>query len=63
MIRTKELMQILEKFNSGETAGYARVQVVSKSNRYRPKNILEVKLVENKIIGSTESHRLMILTD
>lgn len=63
MIRTKELMQILEKFNSGETGGYARVQVVSKSNRYRPKNILEVKLVENKIIGSTESHRLMILTD
>ena len=56
-------MQILEKFNSGETAGYARVQVVSKSNRYKPKNILEVKLVENKIIGSTESHRLMILTD
>lgn len=56
-------MQILEKFNSGETGGYARVQVVSKNNRYRPKNILEVKLVENKIIGSTETHRLMILTD
>lgn len=63
MLRTKELMQILEKFNKGETAGYARVQVVSRNNKYRPKNILEVKLVENKIIGATETHRLMLLTD
>lgn len=63
MLRTKELMQILEKFNKGETAGYARVQVVSKRDRYKPKNILEVKLVENKIIGATETHRLMLLID
>ena len=65
MLRTKELMQLLEQFNKGsETGGYARVQVVSKSQpNARPKDIREVQLVENKIIGSTETHRLIILTE
>ena len=63
MLRTKELMQLLEQFNTGETGGYARVQVVSKSDKWKPKDIKEIKLVENKIIGSTETHRLMILVD
>jgi hypothetical protein len=56
-------MQLLEQFNTGETGGYARVQVVSKTDKWKPKDIKEIKLVENKIIGSTESHRLMILVD
>jgi hypothetical protein len=63
MLRTKELMQLLEKFNSGETAGYARVQIVTPEEPNRPRDIQTVTLVENKIIGSTESHRLMILVN
>lgn len=63
MLRTKELLQVLEKFNSGETAGYAKVQVITPQDPLKPRNIIEVKLVENKIIGSTETHRLMLLTD
>jgi hypothetical protein len=63
MLRTKELMQLLEKFNKGETAGYARVQIVTPEEPNRPRDIQNVTLVENKIIGARESHRLMILVN
>jgi hypothetical protein len=62
-LRTKELMQVLEKFNKGEVGGYARVQIVSRENKWRPKDIKEIKLVENKLIGATEKHRLFLLVD
>jgi hypothetical protein len=63
MIRTKELIQLLEKFNAGETGGYARVQIVTPEQPDKPRDIQTVTLVENKIIGSTETHRLMILVN
>jgi hypothetical protein len=56
-------MQLLEKFNKGETGGYARVQIVTPEQPNKPRDIQNVTLVENKIIGATESHRLMILVN
>jgi|DEB0MinimDraft_10_1074344.scaffolds.fasta_scaffold07276_6 hypothetical protein len=63
MLTTKQLMEVLEKFNKSEVGKNARVQVVYKDNRFEPKDIYEVKLVENKIIGSGDTHRLMILSE
>lgn len=56
-------MEVLEKFNKSEVGKNARVQVIYKDNRFEPKDIYEVKLVENKIIGSGDTHRLMILSE
>ena len=60
MLRTKELMQLLEQFNTGETGGYARVQIVSKTDKWKPKDIKEIKLVENKIIVELKAAKLLV---
>ena len=61
MINTKQLRQALDKFLKGEVAGNARVQVVLPNGEYY--DITGIKLMENKLIGVRESHRMVITID
>ena len=58
MINGKNLRQVLDKFLKSEAAGNARVQVVLPNGEFY--DIDGVKLMENKLIGVRESHRLVI---
>jgi hypothetical protein len=58
MISGKLLRQALEKFMTAPAAQEARVQVVLPNGEFF--DIQEIKLLENKIIGARESHRLVI---
>ena len=63
---TKKLIQVLEKFNESEEGKHARVQMIIPSGRppdQREFNIKEIRLVDTKIIGATEMHRVMILVE
>ena len=57
MINTKQLRQALDKFLKGEVAGNARVQVILPNGEYY--DITGIRLMENKLIGVRESHRLV----
>jgi hypothetical protein len=61
MINTKQLRQILDKFLKGEVAANARVQVVLPNGEYY--DITGFKLMENKLIGVRETHRMVITID
>ena len=57
-------MRVLSKFCESEEGQDAIVQMVLPEGRnpmQKEFNIKEVKLVENKIIGSPEKYRVMIL--
>ena len=58
MINGKSLRQVLDKFLKSEVAGNARVQVVLPNGEFY--DIDGVKLMENKLIGVRESHRLVV---
>ena len=63
---TKKLIQILTRFTESEEGGDARVQMILPDGRnplQKEFNIKEIRLVENKIIGSKERYRLMILVE
>jgi hypothetical protein len=51
------LKQILEKMMKGEAAKSARVQVCLPDGKYY--DITSLQLMENKLIGVRESHRLV----
>ena len=57
----KHLQEYLDKFLKGEVAGNARVQVVLPNGEYY--DITGIKLMENKLIGVRESHRMVITID
>ena len=57
MFTGKVLRQALDKFLKGEVAANARVQVILPNGDFY--DIDGVKLLENKIIGHRESHRLV----
>lgn len=58
MVSGKLFRQILEKFMKSPVSQEARVQVcLPNGDLY---DIKEVKLMENKLIGVRESHRLVI---
>ena len=61
MINTKQLRQALDKFLKGEVAGNARVQVILPNGDYY--DITGIRLMENKLIGVRESHRMVITID
>ena len=61
MFTGKILRQALEKFLKGEAAGNARVQVLLPNGEFY--DIVGIKLLENKIIGSMETHRLVLTCD
>ena len=58
MFTGKLLRQALDKFLKGEVAANARVQVILPNGDFY--DIDGVKLLENKIIGVRETHRLAI---
>jgi len=58
MFTGKLLRQVLDKFMKSEVAANARVQVILPNGDFY--DIAGVKLLENKLIGVRESHRLAI---
>ena len=58
MFTGKLLRQALDKFMKAEVAANARVQVILPNCEFY--DINGVKLLENKLIGVRESHRLAI---
>ena len=58
MFTGKLLRQALDKFMKGEVAANARVQGILPNGEFY--DITGLKLLENKLIGVRESHRLAI---
>ena len=58
MISGKLLKQAIDKFMTAPVSQEARVQVCLPNGEFF--DIQEIKLLENKIIGARESHRLVI---
>ena len=58
MFTGKVLRAALDKFLQGETAANARVQVILPNGEFY--DITGVKLLENKLIGVRESHRIVL---
>ena len=58
MLSGKLLRQALDKFMKGEVAQNARVQVALPDGQFC--DITGLQLMENKLIGVRESHRLVI---
>ena len=58
MFTGKILRQALDKFMKGEVAANARVQVILPNGEFY--DITGIKLLENKLIGVRESHRLVL---
>ena len=54
----KLLRQALDKFMQGEVAQNARVQVVLPNGEFY--DVKGIQLLENKLIGVRETHRLVI---
>jgi hypothetical protein len=62
MIKGKLLRQALDKFLKGsEVAKDARVQVCLPNGEFY--DIVGIQLMENKLLGNRESHRLIITID
>ena len=61
---TKSLVQVLEKFCESPVGAGARIMLVLPDGRnpmQKEFNIKEITLVENKMIGSREKYRCVIL--
>ena len=58
MISLRHFRQVIDKFIKSQTAGDARVQVVLPNGEFY--DIKAIQLMENKLIGVRESHRLVI---
>ena len=58
MISLRHFRQVIDKFIKSPTAGDARVQVVLPNGEFY--DIKAIQLMENKLIGVRESHRLVI---
>ena len=58
MINLKHFRQILDKFLKSSTAGDTRVQVILPNGEFY--DIKGIELMENKLVGVRESHRLVI---
>ena len=58
MIDAKLIRQVLDKFLKAETVKHARMQVMTSDGVFH--DIKAIKLMENKIIGHRETHRIVI---
>jgi len=58
IMQGKLLRQTLDKFMKGEVAQNARVQVVLPNGEFY--DIQGIQLMENKLLGVRETHRLVI---
>ena len=62
MIHGKTLLTVLERFiKKSEVAGNARIQVQMPNGDLH--DITEIKLMENMLIGNTETHRIVLKTE
>jgi len=61
MLNGKTFRQALDKFFLSPTSGNARVQIQLPNGQMM--DIREINLMENKIIGSRESHRLVLVAE
>jgi hypothetical protein len=62
MLNGKTFISILSKFvKSSEVGGNARVQIQMPNGDLH--DITEVKLMENMLIGSYETHRIVLVTE
>ena len=57
MINGRDFRQIIDKFLVSPTVQCARVQVELPGGKFM--DITEINLLENKILGSNETHRLV----
>ena len=57
MIKGKAFREMLDKFLKSPASQQARVQVQLESGEFL--DIYEINLLENRILGSRESHRLV----
>ena len=60
-MKTKELRSILDKFLTSEVASNARVQVALPDGKFY--DIKGIQLLENKLLGVRESHRMVLTTE
>jgi hypothetical protein len=58
MISLRHFRQVIDKFIKSPAAGDARVQIVLPNGEFY--DIKGVQLVQNKLVGVRESHRLLI---
>ena len=58
MIDAKLIRQVLDKFLKAETVKHARMQVMTADGVFH--DIKSIKLLENRIIGHRETHRIVI---
>ena len=58
MISGKLLKQAIDKFMTSPTAQEARVQIVLPNGEFY--DVSEIKLLQNKLLGVRETHRLVI---
>ena len=58
MISGKLFKQVIDKFMTSPTAQEARVQIVLPNGEFF--DISEIKLLQNKLLGVRETHRLVI---
>ena len=62
MIHGKTLLSVLEKFiKKSEVAANARIQVQMPNGDLH--DISEIRLMENMLIGKTETHRIVLKTE
>jgi len=57
MVNGKDFRQIIDKFLISPTAQNARVQVELPDGKFM--DITEISLLENRILGNKETHRLV----
>jgi len=58
MISGKQMKMVIDKFMKGEVSQNARVQVVLPNGEFY--DINGIQLMQNKLIGVRESHRIVI---
>ena len=58
MINAVLIRRVLDKFLKAETVKSARIQVMTKDGVYH--DVKSMKLLENRIFGARESHRIVI---
>ena len=61
MLNGKTFRQALDKFFLSPTSGNARVQIRLPNGQMM--DIKEINLMENKLIGSRETHRLVLVAE
>jgi hypothetical protein len=61
MISGKLFRQVLDKFIKSPVGGEARVQVILPNGEFY--DITGAKLVENKLLGARETHRILLTVE